>query len=289
VTPAWYSEATAEVYSNRLNVVKDGTGTAVLTQANTYTGSTRVDGGVLQVGKGGTGTRSQAVTMGVTGTGGIQVNSGGVLAGTGVVQTRSGVVHEINNGGTMAPGDLGGAALGTLFVDGDLRLNSGGTIELQITAATLNMGGLADWQDTTTYNTAMAGLPANAQLANPISLSQHDHLEISGNMDLSGGGLGAGSISILDAGYLAGAAAGDVFNLIDWASVTNTGFGAGTNYSTGGGLGDLVLPMLTGGLVWDTSLFANHGILVVTAPEPGRAILLLGGLMAWALRRRRLR
>ena len=41
---------------------------------------------------------------------------------------------------------------------------------------------------------------------------------------------------------------------------------------------DLMLPTLTSGLLWDTSLFQSYGALVVV-PEPGRGMLLLMGLL----------
>lgn len=289
VTPEWYSSASAAVYSNRLNLVKAGAGTAVLTQLNTYTGTTVVETGNLQVGKGGTGTRASADGVGRSGTGALSVNNGGVLSGTGVVQARTGVVHSINSGGKLAPGDAGGAALGTLFVDGGLVLNAGGTLEFQITSATHWVSGLADVTNTGAYSAALLALPGASQLSGTITTGMHDHLEINGQMDLSGGGLGAGTISVVDLNYLTGAKAGDVFNLIDWASVTGTGFSAGGTYRVGGETGsNLLLPTLGSGLAWDTSLFTNHGILIVTTvPEPGRMVLLLAAMVGWALRRRR--
>lgn len=291
VTPEWYSSASAAVYSNRLNLVKAGAGTAVLTQLNTYTGTTVVETGNLQVGRGGVGTRASADTVGRTGTGALSVNNGGVLSGTGVVQARAGVVHSVNNGGKLAPGDAGGSSLGTLFMDGGLVLNAGGTLEFQIKEATHFVSGLSDVTDTGTYSAALLALPGASQLSGTITTDMHDHLEINGQMDLSGGGLGAGTISVVSDGYLVNAGAGDVFNLIDWSSVNAAGFNAGGTYRAGGELGsNLLLPTLGSGLAWDTSLFTSHGILIVTTvPEPGRMMLVLLAGAAWGLRRRRSR
>jgi fibronectin-binding autotransporter adhesin len=50
--------------------------------------------------------------------------------------------------------------------------------------------------------------------------------------------------------------------------------------------GDLDLPALGAGYAWDLSAFKRHGVLVVV-PEPGRALLLLLGLAALVMRRRR--
>lgn len=291
VTPEWYSAASAAVYSNRLNLVKAGAGTAVLTQLNSYTGTTVVETGNLQVGRGGVGTRASADTVGRTGTGAVSVSNGGVLSGTGVVQARTGVFHSVNSGGKIAPGDAGGASLGTLFMDGGLVLNAGGTLEFQISKATHWVSGLSDVTNTGAYSAALLALPGASELTGTIGLDMHDHLEINGQMDLSGGGLGAGTISLVDLNYLTIAKAGDVFNLIDWAGVNGAGFNAGGTYRAGGELGsNLLLPTLGTGLAWDTSLFTNHGILIVTTvPEPGRVMLVMVGCAAWGLRRRRSR
>jgi hypothetical protein len=65
---------------------------------------------------------------------------------------------------------------------------------------------------------------------------------------------------------------------MDWAGLTGT-----FNPSSS----DLALPDLSSlSLSWDTSAFASHGV-VVTVPEPSRAILLLLGLLGLMLRRRR--
>ncbi|HSJ01030.1 MAG TPA: PEP-CTERM sorting domain-containing protein, partial [Verrucomicrobium sp.] len=86
------------------------------------------------------------------------------------------------------------------------------------------------------------------------------------------------------------AAYGQIFNLLDWIGLSATFNGnLGTSLRDGSADGalDLDLPSLAGtGLVWDTSLFASDGILVVV-PEPGRMVLLLVGLTVMFGRRRR--
>ncbi|MCX6925793.1 MAG: autotransporter-associated beta strand repeat-containing protein, partial [Verrucomicrobia bacterium] len=108
------------VIQNALSITKIGSGTQILTGANTYTGTTTVSNGTLQVdgSLGGSG----AVTV-----------AGGTLRGTGSI---AGPI-AVNAGGTLAPADA--SALGTLSASSSLAFNSGGTNLMRIskTGATL--------------------------------------------------------------------------------------------------------------------------------------------------------
>lgn len=93
------------VISGGYTLTKEGTGTSVLTGANTYDGSTVVHAGTLQIGVAGAGT---------TGTGNVIVDgSGAVLAGTGSILGGYTTVTL----GTLKPGDNGGASTGTLALN----------------------------------------------------------------------------------------------------------------------------------------------------------------------------
>jgi hypothetical protein len=114
------------------------------------------------------------------------------------------------------------------------------------------------------------------------TMSGHDYVKAGGTFSINANGR-------IEVSYLTGyiPTAGDVFNLLDWTALTNTGFIAGPRSRLGGETNyDLLLPTLGSGQFWDTSLFLSHGTLVVI-PEPGRALLMLLGLMALAFRRRR--
>ena len=110
-----------------------------------------------------------------------------------------------------------------------------------------------------------------------------DSIKVTGNLVLGTGGVNTPTLLVRDNGGTYNA--GDIFKLLDWASV------GVTNSITGGGgfiIGtDLVLPDLTSfNLAWDTSAFGTYGVVVVV-PEPGRAMLLLLGAAALLMRRRR--
>ncbi len=110
------------VISGSQNFTKSGAGTLALSNTETYTGSTTVSAGTLQV-DGALGATSD-----------VTVASGGTLGGTGsVFASASTNTLTVQNGGTLAPGDSGA---GTLTVNGNLALASGSTLAVDIAGTT---------------------------------------------------------------------------------------------------------------------------------------------------------
>jgi autotransporter-associated beta strand protein len=264
--------------SAALNVVKAGNGWATLTVDNNYTGTTLVEGGILQVGRNGVG------DTGAMNAGGLTSNIGTTVAGTGQIHGAS-VIH-----GQLRPGDEAGGSMGTLRFTGDLTLSATSVTTLQIQRPTYTAMNAVGY-DNAAYAAWISGLTTDINyshmLNDAVTLFQHDQLIIGGQLTATSGAL----ISLFNNGY--NPSHGDVFKLIDWSSVSGTFNIGGTAFNgglfrTGGESGlDLELPELGGNFRWDVSQFNTAGIVVVSSPEPSRAMLLLLGLLGLMLRRRR--
>lgn len=95
-----------------LSIVKDGAAKALLTQTNTYTGTTLVQAGVLQVGDVGSEVAS-------TGFGSTTIAATGTLAGTGVIGGNPIIagVTLVTGQNTIITGDVTGYAIGQIIND----------------------------------------------------------------------------------------------------------------------------------------------------------------------------
>lgn len=286
-----------------LTIAGSGQSAVVLSGANTYTGPTQVNGSTLQVGSNGSGSTS---------TGAVTVASGATLAGSGTVQGAT----VMNAGSVLQPGDVttGGTASTTVTsnntltftaVNTALTVNDGAQIRLGVSSPTV-AGNLISYSDGLfhynghDYSTALS-LFSNESGAlstwntSPGSVGNHDYIKLTNGTlsigDRAGGAWGQGSVVVN--GTLGTVTAGQVFNLIDWNGAAISGnfdVGSLTVVDASGNViaGDLDLAALGAGFGWDVSAFKDYGILVVVAvPEPGRACLLLLGLIGFMLRRRR--
>ncbi|TDU80756.1 putative secreted protein with PEP-CTERM sorting signal [Prosthecobacter fusiformis] len=285
-----------------LHVRVDGGGTVTLTNdSHSYTGKTTVgeDSTLLLHG-----------AASISNSNWLEVEAGGVfettqltsssaytwentVSGTGSIRPGAGNAFIVDGDGVIRPGlssspyniATAGDQIGRLTVEGNLVLagDSSGTDRLL-----LQMGatGGADFNDAINFsNNQGAGfgswLQTQATLYDSFTGGNHDSLTITGNLSLDEGGYIVFNNSNGD--YVP--QYGDVFNLLDWDSLTENDFDTGGTQRGGGLLGDLYLPDLNTGF-YDTSLFLSHGIIVVV-PEPGRAGLLLGAGLIFMLRRRR--
>lgn len=310
-----------------LSVVKAGSAMATMTIFNTYSGTTTVSGGALQIGQGGNGewqllVQGNSVARTAVGTGNRAVGSTGLgltTVETGAMLTGSGHVRgSMVVQGTLAPGDVLGAGdpgsdLGTLFVGGQgsgifaTVTIEGGTLTLQALAPTTNNFALSEagtytLNDLVNYEAYVSGLPTSydGTAVNPTTFgelgthitagTQHDHLEVSNGFVWNGGLIEV--VPFSEGLNSFSPQAGDIYNLLDWYGVSEwNDFDEGDRYRVGGETGtNLFLPDLSSfgeALRWDTGLFTSHGILLIAVVPEPSRMLLLFLGFATLLMRRR--
>lgn len=292
----------ADAGNDTLHVEKTGAGTVTFSGADTYRGDTLVTAGTLQLGTGGSvnDTRFIRVDSGATfGTGAGGYTSDATISGSGVINgnlTVGSNVGVVNGVGVLKPGDSTGGLfanagnqVGTLAVNGDLNLAAatGGATRLEMQFGT---GAVADANDSANIFTRLGNGTFDTWITDDTDghvtsweagTGIHDRVSVSGTLSLNA----TGQIKITNPDSYT-IVHGDVFDLLDWASISAGTFDFGGAYRDGGLIGDLDLPTLGAGLAWNTALFQTNGILVVV-PEPARALLLLCGFLGLMMRRRR--
>lgn len=316
------------VIQHNVALTKIGGATVTLNNANTYLGATHINEGTVKLGVNGSINDSAWLKVGagttfdvsakasyaydgkisgggsadVAGTAFASLTSAARITGNLIVTDSVGSVSSVGSispGGNSIAGDIttAGNQIGHIYSSGNLTLSGGllgSSPVVPVTRMTLQLGGATSNLTTLGYTsgdffTFIDSLPTLSALSTDTlnglagNLSGHDYVNTGGNFTINADGR-------IVVSYLSGyvPSSGDVFNLLDWTTLTNTtSFTAGPRVRSGGETNyDLLLPALGSGQFWDTSLFLSHGTLVVI-PEPGRALLMLLGLMALAFRRRR--
>lgn len=322
------NQASDTTYGGQINgsthLVKSNAGTLTLSSANSaFVGDTKIDAGRLALTGEGAINESRWIQVGAGAGFDVSARTGGSYSFDGIVSGGGvGVLRSDNTNravisgslvvtdsigllarkGTLAPGlsssgiyTTAGDQIGHLSISQDLTL-AAGTVDLPVERLTLQLGGSTTTLEALGWSgedlsAFILGLPTGSadQLGALTGtfgdLSGHDYVNVEGQLSLSQ----YGTVRVGYAGNYT-PQAGDVFNLLDWTTISNSGFSAGSAQRIGGGYenSDLYLPTLGAGLTWNTSLFTSYGVLVVV-PEPSRALLLMGALMALGFRRRRIK
>ncbi len=246
-------------------ITKTGAGTLVLNAANTYTGATVVQAGTLRLGSAGSIDASPTVTVAAGATlnvasvtGGFSVKSGQTLQGGGTVTGAT----TINSGATLSIGTVSADLTQTLTIGGSLSLIAGSNSVFDLGTPTFTSTNGFGGNEVGT-----AGYTTYVQAYSTALTGDHDRLISTASINQA---LGA-TITVLGNDFTP--ASGQIFNLLDWQTSFSASANLGANFSASG-------------YVWDISLFASDGIVVIV-PEPSRALLLLTGLTLLGFRRRR--
>ena len=237
-----------------LSVAKTGGGTWVLGGINTYTGTTTVNAGTLVIGGSITGSATvSAGTLQVDGSvgGSVTVNAGTLF-----------VNGSITGGTTVNSGGL----LGGTGNAGPTLINTGGTIAPGSSVGTLNTGVLS-------FN------GGTFELEIDTTAITTDLVNVSGSLNL----LGSASLNISDFNVSSTPLPfGQVFTFIDYSGTWDGG--TFTGYADDS---DFVLGLNQYRISYDGVDNATSAVTLQVIPEPGSAVLLLGGLAAMAGFRRR--
>lgn len=299
-----------------VSLVKSNAGALSLAGVSAMRGDLIISGGSVALTGSGSVSESRWISVGsgtsfdLTGRTGGAYSFDGLISGGGVGSLRAdnanrgrilGSISLSDNVGTHArtaalkPGGSSGGAyatagdqIGHLQITGDLSLAGGlygsstktERLTLQLAAPTSTLSALGwDGSSLAAWLTANAAPVLNGEQGD---LSGHDYVNVGGAVTLNE----HGTVGVaLTNSYTP--AFGDIFNLLDWTTITANTFNAGPARVGGGSGYDLNLPDLSAyQLGWNTDLFLSHGVLVV-APEPGRMLLVFLGLAGLCLRRRR--
>lgn len=232
------------------SLTKAGTGTWVISAANTYTGSTTVSGGILSI----------ASTGAINSTSGVSIGSGEFNFSSSTALTQA--VRFSGAGGTLS---------GTGTIDLAVDVTSGNTLSTgDSNIGTMNFG--SDLTAGGTYLSELFGGTSNADLAN-----------VAGNLDLTGGILDLVQLGTYTTGQKFTLFAYDGSLTGTFTDTLFTTIADDTTFIDGGGIWLLDYNDTTAGL---NGGIGNAYVTVTAVPEPAAA--LLGSLgMLLLLRRRR--
>ncbi|WP_397383291.1 autotransporter-associated beta strand repeat-containing protein, partial [Prosthecobacter sp.] len=260
--------------ANTVGLKKLGANTLVLTQTSTYSGTTTVAAGTLQVGDGSTGA--------LTGSGVVTVSPAAILSGSGSIAGAT----VITSGAILAPGvgdtNTSNQTLTFTAAGTAVNVNNGSQIQLSLTSSSQVDSAFDLSGSALSYLNTHGGASGTAYTTIWDQSGDYDSIQLT-NGTFTLGTTAGGTVKLLN--NSATLSAGSIFKLLDWTAVGTADSLAGSGTFT---LADLDLSdvALGSGLSWDTSAFTTYGVLVVV-PEPSRTLLLMLGLCSFAVRRRR--
>ena len=260
--------------ANTVGLKKLGANTLVLTETSTYSGTTSVAAGTLQVGDGSTGA--------LTGSGVVTVSTTATLSGSGSIAGAT----VITSGAVLAPGvgatNTSNQTLTFTAAGTAVNVNDGGQIQLSLTSSSQVDSAFDLSGSALSYLNTNGGAAGTAYTTIWNQSGNYDSIKLT-NGTFTLGTTAGGTLKLLNNSATLGA--GSIFKLLDWTTVGTADSLAGSGSFTLADL-DLSAVALGSGLSWDTSALTTYGVIVVV-PEPSRILLLLLGLSSLLLHRRR--
>ena len=260
--------------ANTVGLKKLGANTLVLTETSTYSGTTSVAAGTLQVGDGSTGA--------LIGSGIVTVSTTATLSGSGSIAGAT----VITSGAFLAPGvgatDTSNQTLTFTAAGTAVNVNDGGQIQLGLTSSSQVDSAFDLSGSALSYLNTHGGATGTAYTTIWDQSGNYDSIQLT-NGTFTLGTTAGGTIKVVNNSATLGV--GSIFKLLDWTTVGTADSLAGSGTFTLADL-DLAAVALGSGLSWDTSALTTYGVIVIV-PEPSRILLLMLGLSSFALRRRR--
>ncbi len=229
------------------SLVKEGSGTLILTGSNTYSGTTTVNNGTLQLGEDGvTGTTTVASDIAVNSGAGLNVDANSTITVSGDATLQG----NDTNIGANSQITFDGTTTGAGNFTGDGKVTFSGTYQPGNSPAIITSYVEVELDSTNILEMELGGLTAG---------TEHDRFDVINTLTV------AGSLNIiLINGFVP--ADGNMFDILNWNMLY-------------GSFETINLPNVDSGLAWNSSSLLTTGTLSVEVIPETKSMVLITGLL----------